>query len=140
MGIKNTKFGTIKEIPDKNGKKKNSNNDSNNELNQSSEKDDIENKKEFSIVLVGATYSGKTTLINSLFENEYYTPIVSTTATFHKANLIMNDGEDVNYYLWDTPCFLNYEELTKKIHIKNKDIYIIVFDVKEKSRFDRVYF
>ena len=52
----------------------------------------------------------------------------------------MNDGEDVNYYLWDTPCFPKYEELTKKIYIKNKDIYIIVFDVKDKFRFDRVYF
>ena len=139
MGIQNTKLDSINEIPDKNINILNSNNDNNNELNKNFKKKS-KIKKEFNIVLVGPTYSGKTTLFNSLFESEYYTPIVSTTATFHKANLIMNDGEDVNYYLWDTPCLLIYEEQTKNSLIKNKDIYIIVFDVKDKFRFDRVYF
>ena len=52
----------------------------------------------------------------------------------------MNDGSDINYYLWGTPYLLIYEEQTKNSLIKNKDIYIIVFDVKDKFRFDRVYF
>ena len=139
MGIQNTKLDSINEIPDKNINILNSNNDNNNELNKNFKKKS-KIKKEFNIVLVGPTYSGKTTLFNCLFESKFYTPEVSTTSTSHKENVIMNDGADVNYYLWDTPCLLIYEEQTKNSLIKNKDIYIIVFDVKDKFRFDRVYF
>ena len=102
------------------------------------DKKKIEN---FSIVMVGSTYAGKTALMNSLFENVFEESILVTSApNKNQINLVMNDGEEIKFIIWDTPSFLRFEQLTINQLIKEKDIYIIVFDVKDQSRFDKVSF
>jgi len=102
---------------------------------------DKKNIKNFSIVMVGSTYAGKTALMNSLFENIFEDSILVTSApNINQINLVMNDGEEIKFIIWDTPSFLHFEQLTINQLIKKKDIYIIVFDVKDQSRFDKVSF
>ena len=91
--------------------------------------------------MVGSTYAGKTALMNSLFENIFEDSILVTSApNINQINLVMNDGEEIKFIIWDTPSFLHFEQLTINQLIKKKDIYIIVFDVKDQSRFDKVSF
>ena len=107
---------------------------------ENGQKENNENTEIFSIAMVGATHAGKTSLCKSLFEDIFDDSLpCSTGPNFYKTQLVMNDGQEAKFEIWDTAGMSRYDNLTKLL-LRNKSFYIIVFNIGSEDYFDKVSF
>lgn len=92
------------------------------------------------IVMLGSTIAGKTTLINSLINNEFDESILgSSLVQYSSKDIKINDKEIIKLHIWDTLGRERLREINKHF-IKKSDMYIIVFDVRNKKEMNEISF
>ena len=90
-------------------------------------------KQTYSLVMLGSSFAGKTTLINSLINNEFDEFLCASTGLSHSDITIkINDNEIIKFDIWDTVGRIKYRTL-HKILLKDSSMYIIVFDVRREK-------
>ena len=102
------------------------------------EYDIIERKKikdSYTIIFLGSTATGKTSLINRIIYNDFdkTIPTEGTKRSFKTIELI--NGQRVILTLWDYPGNEKYKNLAKFIY-KTADIIVLVFDKANKKSFN----
>ena len=96
--------------------------------------------KTYSLVMLGSTIAGKTTLINSLINNEFDESLYASTGLSHSDITIkINDNEIIKFDIWDTVGRIKYRTL-HKILLKDSSMYIIAFDVRSEKEMNEISF
>ena len=92
----------------------------------------------YSFIMLGSTFAGKTTLINSLINNKFVDSIESTIGCDYSTKYIkINDKENIKLVIWDA----SGKEVSRKansVFIKNRNIHVIVFDVRRKEEMNDI--
>ena len=92
----------------------------------------------YKFVVIGASDTGKTNLINRYVNNEYDNHSYHTTgATFARKTVTLDNDETINCDIWDTAGSERYRSLLR-IFIKNSHGIIIVYDISRKYTFDEI--
>ncbi len=98
----------------------------------------MENKKKiYKIVLVGDTYTGKSTLIRNYLN--YDIKNISPTIGLEFYSITKNiEGNIVKYNFYDTSGNISYYKICKN-YLKNYDALIIIFDISKKNAIENLY-
>ena len=98
----------------------------------------VETETEYCLTMLGSTHAGKTTLINSLINNKFDDSFcTSNTCEYSSKDIRINDKENIKLGIWDTIGREVGRKLMKNFII-NGQIYIIVFDLKDKREIDEI--
>jgi small GTP-binding protein len=98
----------------------------------------MENKKKiYKVVLVGDTYTGKSTLIRNYLN--YDIKNISPTIGLEFYSITKNiEGNIVKYNFYDTSGNISYYNICKN-YLKNYDALIIIFDISKKNAIENLY-
>ncbi len=99
-----------------------------------------EEQQEIKVILVGETFTGKTSLINTAIGLKFVENKEMTTAAANFVNKEFTiDGKKYITNLWDTIGQEKFRSLTK-IFIKDSKIVVFVFDITNKNSFKELNF
>ena len=103
--------------------------------------EDLEEKENdfIKIVLIGEMYTGKTSLINVYFGLEFTNDLPSTLSPSVSQKELQFHGVLYTIHMWDTAGQEKYRSMTK-IFIKGAQIVIFVYDITNKSTFEKLGF
>ena len=103
--------------------------------------EDLEEKENdfIKIVLIGEMYTGKTSLINVYFGLEFSNDLPSTLSPSVSQKELQFNGIPYIIHMWDTAGQEKYRSMTK-IFIKGAQIVIFVYDITNKSTFEKLSF
>jgi small GTP-binding protein len=91
------------------------------------------------IVLLGQAFTGKTSLINVYYFNQFDNNVKPTMASSCVDKVINTSKGKVSIRIWDTAGHEKFRCMNK-IFIKNTKIAIFVYDITRKSTFDEIKF
>ena len=91
----------------------------------------MENKKKiYKIVIIGDTYTGKSTLIRNYLNYDIKNISPTIGLEFYSINKSIEE-ENIKYNFYDTSGSISYYNICKN-YLKNYDALIIIFDVSKK--------
>ena len=88
----------------------------------------------FKLILIGAPYSGKTSIIIRFCDSQYTPSYTSTIGIDFKIKTLTVAGKCIKIQLWDTAGQERYQALTKS-HYKGSMGCICVYDISNKTSF-----
>ena len=101
------------------------------------EEEDSDDK--IKIVLLGQAFTGKTSLINVYYFNQFDNSVKPTTASSCVDKVINTSKGKVSIRIWDTAGHEKFRCMNK-IFIKNTKIAVFVYDITRKSTFNELKF
>ena len=90
-----------------------------------------------SILLLGASDTGKTSLLMRYAKNQYKDSYISTVGLDSTLKKLIIDGEEVNLHIMDTSGQERFKSLSQSYY-KKADGVIFVFDVTNKESFEAI--
>jgi len=84
------------------------------------------------LIFIGNPTVGKTTLVNSLINNEFDEQISSTHGIIHKSWAVQGNKEIINVSMWDFGG-QEYYHSTHRLYLTNNSIYIVVWSSDTNS-------
>ena len=90
-----------------------------------------------SILLLGASDTGKTSLLMRYTKNQYKDSYISTVGLDSTLKKLIIDGEEVNLHIMDTSGQERFKSLSQSYY-KKADGVIFVFDVTNKESFEAI--
>ena len=133
----------IKKEEGKNNKKieidkKEDKTEDNNSSDEESEEVKNQNPMEFSIILVGDSNVGKTSIIKRFIEGEFEEKVKCTIdVDFHCKNLKIDKNLNVNLKIYDTAGQEKYRSITKSYYRQAEGI-LLVFDLTEENSYNKL--
>ena len=92
----------------------------------------------YKVVLIGESWSGKTSIINRFIDNTFNENIMSTLSVqFLRKNLELPGNKKITLDIWDTAGQERYRSLNR-IFYKNAKAVILVYDITNKKSFDEI--
>ena len=101
------------------------------------EEEDSDDK--IKIVLLGQAFTGKTSLINVYYFNQFDNNVKPTMASSCVDKIINTSKGKVSIRIWDTAGHEKFRCMNK-IFIKNTKIAVFVYDITRKSTFNELKF
>ena len=89
------------------------------------------------IILIGDSYVGKTTIINTYTENNFNEEICPTIGLENTVKIIDIRGFKAKIQIWDTAGQEKFNSLTKQF-FRNTDGILLIFDLTNKSSFNNI--
>ena len=88
----------------------------------------------FKYIIVGNTYTGKTSLVNTFINNTISYPYQSTIGVEFNSKIMKVDDKFVKVLIWDTAGLERFRSITKSYY-KRSSIALIVYDISDRDSF-----
>ena len=96
------------------------------------------NRKALKLGIFGDSAVGKTSIVNSFLNLEFYRDMIATIGTDkYEAKLKLNNGNDIKLFLWDSGGAERFRGVSLNI-VKRGQGGILVFDVTSKNSFENL--
>ena len=89
------------------------------------------------IILIGDSFVGKTTIINTYTENNFNDELCPTIGLENKVKIIDIRGFKAKIQIWDTAGQEKFNSLTQQF-FRNTDGILLIFDLTNKSSFNNI--
>lgn len=103
-------------------------------MNKEKEKKD---KTQVQLIIVGESCVGKTSLLYKYTQGTFREQYISTIGLEYFLSEENINGNNISIKIWDTAGQEEYKSLTKN-YFHNSDGIVVVYDVSQKSSFDKV--
>ena len=96
-----------------------------------------ETPEKIKVVLVGQTYTGKTSLISRLIDDNYNENFISTLVASGSTKTFTYTGQQLTLDIWDTAGQEKYRALNK-VFYQYAIIVILVYDITKRETFEEL--
>ena len=102
------------------------------------ENDENSYKFIFKIILIGASGTGKTSLINRYIYNNFHEKYLCTIGVdFMMKKVVLDDNTVIKLQIWDTAGMEKYKQITSTYY-RGAQGAIVVFDLSSQTSFNSV--
>ena len=91
----------------------------------------------FNVAFIGNANVGKTCIINRAVSGTFDESLMPTVLSQVQSLSLQHDGAEVQLRLYDTAGQEKYRSLSKT-YIRNKDLYLLIFAIDDRSSFDAI--